>query len=78
MEIRLWGIAKGSGVEIERSDVFHLWTFRDGKAQRCEVYFNRPDALEPPAVGVALWTRALRPVSTTRVGGIQPTQRAHT
>ena len=24
MEIRLWGIAKGSGVEIERSDVFHL------------------------------------------------------
>ena len=46
MEIRLWGIAKGSGVEIERSDVFHLWTFKDGKAQRCEVYFNGPDALE--------------------------------
>ena len=46
MEIRLWGIAKGSGVEIERSDVFHLWTFKDGKAQRCEVYFNPPDALE--------------------------------
>ena len=46
MEIRLWGIAKGSGVETERRDVFHLWTIRDGKAQRCEVYFNRPDALE--------------------------------
>ena len=46
MEIRLWGIAKGSGVETERRDVFHLWTIRDGKAQCCEVYFNRPDALE--------------------------------
>ena len=45
MEIRLWGIARGSGVETERRDVFHLWTIRDGKAQRCEVYFNRPDAL---------------------------------
>ncbi len=46
MEIRLWGIAKGSGVESERRGVFHLWTFRDGKAQSCTAYFNRPDALE--------------------------------
>lgn len=45
MEIRLWGIAKGSGVETDRRDVFHLWTFREGKAQRCDVYFNRPAAL---------------------------------
>jgi ketosteroid isomerase-like protein len=46
VEIRLWGIAKGSGVETERRGVFHLWTIRDRKAQRCDVYFNRPDALE--------------------------------
>jgi uncharacterized protein len=51
MEIRLWGIAKGSGAEVERRDVFHLWTMRDGKAQRCDVYLNRPDALE--AVGLS-------------------------
>jgi ketosteroid isomerase-like protein len=50
MEIRLWGVAKGSGIETERA-VFHVWRFQDGKPQRCEVYANRAEALE--AVGLA-------------------------
>src|SRR5947209_7115753 len=50
MEIRLWGTAKGSGIETERK-VFHVWRFQDEKPQGCEVYSNRSEALK--AVGRA-------------------------
>src|SRR6476620_392801 len=50
MEIRLWGIAKGSDIEAERA-VFHVWRFQDGKPHRCEVCSHRADALD--AAGVA-------------------------
>jgi hypothetical protein len=45
MEIRLWGIARGSGIETERA-VFHLWRFRDGKPHRCDVFSHRSQALK--------------------------------
>jgi ketosteroid isomerase-like protein len=45
MTIRLHGIGKRSGAEIDR-EIFHVWTTRDGKAQRCEVYSDRSEALE--------------------------------
>ena len=45
LTIRLHGIGKRSGVEIDR-EIFHVWTIRQGKAQRCEVYSRRSDALQ--------------------------------
>jgi ketosteroid isomerase-like protein len=45
MTIRLHGIGKRSGAEIDR-EIFHVWTIRDGKAQRCEVYSDRSQALK--------------------------------
>jgi ketosteroid isomerase-like protein len=43
--VRLHGIGKRSGAEIDR-EIFHVWTLREGKAQRCEVYSRRTDALQ--------------------------------
>jgi ketosteroid isomerase-like protein len=43
--LRLHGIGKRSGIEIDR-EIFHVWTIREGKAQRCEVYSRRSDALQ--------------------------------
>jgi ketosteroid isomerase-like protein len=43
--VRLHGVGKRSGAEIDRQ-IFHAWAMREGKAQRCEVYSRRPDALE--------------------------------
>ena len=42
--IRWQGRGKGSGMALE-SEGAHLWTFRDGKAVRYEVYRSREDAL---------------------------------
>jgi ketosteroid isomerase-like protein len=50
---------RGSGVEVD-SDIWHLWTLRDGRAVRAEMFLRREDALraaeseaasrpEPPA-----------------------------
>jgi ketosteroid isomerase-like protein len=44
MTIRLRGVGKRSGIEINR-EIFHVWAIRDGKAQRCEVYSDRSEAL---------------------------------
>jgi ketosteroid isomerase-like protein len=43
--IRLSGRAKASGVELDQV-AFHVWTFRDGKPWRCEVYFDEAQALQ--------------------------------
>jgi hypothetical protein len=45
MTVRLHGIGKRSGAEIDR-EIFHVWTTRAGKAQCCEVYSSRAQALE--------------------------------
>jgi ketosteroid isomerase-like protein len=45
MTIRLHGIGKRSGAEIDR-EIFHVWTIRDAKAQRCEVYSDRSQAIK--------------------------------
>ncbi|MGH2964996.1 MAG: nuclear transport factor 2 family protein [Solirubrobacterales bacterium] len=50
MKIRLHGIGKRSGAEIDR-EIFHVWTTRDGKAQRCEVYSDGNQALADPRSG---------------------------
>ena len=47
--IRAWGRGKGSGVIVE-ARVAHVWTIRDGKAVRFEVFMDRHKALE--AVGL--------------------------
>jgi ketosteroid isomerase-like protein len=36
---------KGSGVEVDTPGA-HLWSFRDGKAARLEVYLDQAEALE--------------------------------
>ena len=41
--IRWRGRGKGSGVEME-SEGAHLWTFRDGRAARYDVYRDRDEA----------------------------------
>jgi ketosteroid isomerase-like protein len=43
--VRLHGVGRRSGAEIDR-EIFHVWAMRDGKAQRCEVYSRRSEALE--------------------------------
>jgi ketosteroid isomerase-like protein len=40
---RVTGRGKSSGVEIA-SRLFHLWTLRDGKAVRFEIYNDREEA----------------------------------
>jgi ketosteroid isomerase-like protein len=48
--IRWKGTGRGSGVEVEAEGA-HLWTFRDGKAVRFDVYRDRDEAraaLEQP------------------------------
>jgi ketosteroid isomerase-like protein len=44
------GRGRGSGVEID-ARIAHVWTFRDDKAVRMEVFVERAEALE--AVGLA-------------------------
>jgi ketosteroid isomerase-like protein len=46
------GRGKGSGVLIERNGA-HVWTMRDGKAQKLVVYPSREAALEATGVEVA-------------------------
>jgi ketosteroid isomerase-like protein len=41
---RYYGRGRGSGVEIEREGA-HVWTLRDGKAVRLEVFADRSRAL---------------------------------
>ena len=43
--IRVRGRGRGSGVELDVR-IAHVWTFRDGKPVRCEVYAERDKALE--------------------------------
>jgi hypothetical protein len=43
--VRLHGVGQRSGAEIDR-EIFHVWAMREGKAQRCEVYSQRREALE--------------------------------
>jgi uncharacterized protein len=47
---KLVGLGKGSGVEVEARGA-HVWTVRDGKAVRLEMYVDPAKALE--AVGFA-------------------------
>ena len=43
MRIHLTGKAKASGLPIE-SDVFHVWTFRDGAPWRCDIFWDEAEA----------------------------------
>jgi ketosteroid isomerase-like protein len=45
MRVRLTGRSRAGGVELD-DEVFHLWSFRDGKPWRCEVYWDEQEALE--------------------------------
>jgi ketosteroid isomerase-like protein len=44
------GKGRGSGAEVQANKTAHLWTLRDGKAVRLDLYLNRDRALE--AVGI--------------------------
>jgi ketosteroid isomerase-like protein len=44
------GRGRGSGAEVEAHKTAHLWTLRDGKAVRLDLYLNRDEALK--AVGL--------------------------
>jgi ketosteroid isomerase-like protein len=43
--VHLSGRGKKSGIEL-RQTVFHVWTFRDGRPWRCEVFVDEDAALE--------------------------------
>ncbi len=45
------GRGRGSGAEVEAHRTAHLWTLRDGKAIRLDLYLNRGEALK--AIGVS-------------------------
>ena len=45
------GTGRGSGAEVEASRTAHVWTLRDGKAVRLDLYLERAEALK--AVGRA-------------------------
>jgi uncharacterized protein len=45
------GRGRGSGAEVEAHKTAHLWTLRDGKAIRLDLYLNRDEALK--AVGLS-------------------------
>ena len=47
---RATGRGKSSGVDVDQR-LFHVWTVRDGKAARLEIYRDRAAALE--AAGIA-------------------------
>jgi len=40
------GRGRGSGAQVEAHRTAHLWTLRDGKAIRLDLYLNRDEALE--------------------------------
>jgi ketosteroid isomerase-like protein len=40
------GRGRGSGAEVQANKTAHLWTMRDGKAIRLDLYLNRNEALE--------------------------------
>jgi ketosteroid isomerase-like protein len=46
---RAAGRGKSSGVDIEQR-LFHVWTIRDGRAARLEVYSDRAAALEAAGI----------------------------
>jgi ketosteroid isomerase-like protein len=52
--VRAAGRGKSSGVDIEQR-LFHVWTIRDSKATRLEIYSDRATALE--AAGIESKTR---------------------
>jgi ketosteroid isomerase-like protein len=45
------GRGRGSGAEVQSKRTAHVWTLRDGKAIRLDLYNDRADAFE--AVGLA-------------------------
>jgi ketosteroid isomerase-like protein len=44
------GRGRGSGAEVQSARTAHVWTLRDGKAIRLDLYNDRADALK--AVGL--------------------------
>jgi ketosteroid isomerase-like protein len=44
------GKGRGSGADVQANRTAHLWTIRDGKAIRLDLYLNRNEALK--AVGL--------------------------
>jgi len=51
-------VARGgsSGVSLDR-ETAHLWTLRDGRVTRCEVYLDRSEALDAVGLGEQLGHR---------------------
>jgi ketosteroid isomerase-like protein len=43
--VRLMARGSASGVRLDR-DTAHVWTVRDGRVTRCDVYLDRSEALE--------------------------------
>ena len=43
--VRLMARGSASGVRLDRESA-HVWTVRDGRVTRCEVYLDRSEALE--------------------------------
>ena len=50
--VRFWGRGKASGAEVEAL-LAHVWTLRDGKAIRFEVYVSPERALDEAKHGAA-------------------------
>ena len=42
--LKQWGRGRSSGAAVE-SEVWHLWTIRDGLGVRMQMFHSRPDAL---------------------------------
>ena len=45
LRVRVSGRAKASGIELDQT-IFHLWTFRDGRPWRLDLFFSEARALE--------------------------------
>jgi ketosteroid isomerase-like protein len=45
MHVRIRGRAKVSAIVLDQV-IYHLWTFKDGMPWRCQVFFDKSQALE--------------------------------
>ncbi len=51
VRLQVSGRSKLSGIELDQM-AFHLWTFRDGRPWRCDVYLDERRALEAAGLPV--------------------------
>jgi ketosteroid isomerase-like protein len=47
---RMGGTGRGSGIEVEQEE-FHVWTLRDGRVVRMQMFLDRGEALAAAGIG---------------------------